>query len=818
MKRLIKRNVLLLALVIFGSTQFAQGYVLNYIQEADNPNVGYSCDNTLELDFWNDGIGQSATADFQYRIVVFGINSGDQFQVIVDWGDGSSTPYFGTYVNSGTPLFSPGTVQHSYAPGGTGNYPITITVINPNDNTTISNAAYTNYVYSNNCPTYIYNSVDVDCNNDGVVDSSLYSGVDMIITDSSGATYPFTTDFAQNVIPNLQDGNYTLTVDPAWLAANNYDLMVITPINFSVQSGNSSQITFYAILNCSGTQPILDGCVYGQVFCDLNNNGIFDNNETGVYNAPVSVTYNNQTILVYTDPNGLYSVSATNGNQSVATISVDPNWLGQNGYQYVSNSITDTLLECQTPGPTFANFPLNCDSAQVSTECLYGWVFCDENGNGSLDSGEVVLPNAPIEISGGAPNTITIYSDSNGVISYSAPAYFGFTAILTVPNWWLTQNGYTMTNNVFTVQLDCNNPQPAYIAVNCSPTYCSDLWTAVTPWIGYYQNQTNYIRLKWGNYGPNATTGYTVSLTFPSSVTPILSTITNPNYVVTGNTITWTFGPGASYIYESDIIGFTVPSGYPSGTSHSYTSVITALGSTTDCNNLNNDGSVCMILGNSYDPNDKSVSHPPIIDPSVQDELTYVLRFQNTGTAPAQDVYIIDTLSANLDWSTLKVISTSHNMQLVDLGNGVMKFNFPGIWLPDSTANEPESHGDVVFSIKENAGNGIGSMIENTGYIYFDWNPAIITNTTVNTNNVLSLDETVNEIGISPNPFTGTVKVVSAKKIDEISVLDITGKVIFETAVNDFNTQLELQQLTQGIYFVNVTAGTEVTTSRIVKQ
>ena len=250
-----------------------------------------------------------------------------------------------------------------------------------------------------------------------------------------------------------------------------------------------------------------------------------------------------------------------------------------------------------------------------------------------------------------------------------------------------------------------------------------------------------------------------------------------------------------------------------------YSSLITALGATTDCDSLNNDGSLCMILGNSYDPNDKSVSHAPIINPNVQDELTYVLRFQNTGTAPAQDVYVIDSLSPLLDWSTIKVLSTSHNMQLVDLGNGVMKFNFPGIWLPDSTANEPASHGDVVFSIKENANNPVGSSITNTGYIYFDWNPAIITNTTLNTNAYLGLEDvSVNEVRVYPNPFSDKITIASVKRMDKVTVLDITGKVIYEEAVDGFNTNIQFDRLSQGTYLVNVSTGTETATVRIVKK
>lgn len=811
MSTTIKRSLLLFSLVFLGNFTFGQSYNIDFVN--DTTGWSNSCDSVATLDFWVDIWGPSQNVDHSYYIGTNGINQGDQMIVIVDWGDGTTNTYNGVYIAPTVPLFSPGTVEHIYPSGSGTSFPITVTVINPQNNSLGSNS---NYSFYSGCPTYLYGYVNVDCDSNGVIDTSYAAGVDIIVTGSNGNVYPFTLNATQNEL-NLPTGNYSISIDPVWLAANGYSVLNIFPTNFSVQNGGSSAITFQATLICDTIPPVNDGCVSGQVFCDNNNNGIFDPGETGIYNAPVSIDYNGQTILTYTDPNGYYYVFAPNGNQAPAVVSVDANWLAQNGYQFNWNVITVIIEPCQSPTMTAANFPVNCDNAQPPMECIYGWVFCDANGNGSLDSGEVALPNAPVEVSGTNGYTTTIYSDSNGVISYSSQAFFGGYAVLTIPQWWLTQHGYTSTNNIFTVQTDCNNPTPVYFAINCSPVLCADLWTTVNPWIGYFQNQNNYIKLKWGNNGPNATTGYTLTLTFPSSVTPDLSSIANSNYVVSGNTITWTFGPGSSYIYQQDVIKFFVPSGYPSGTSHTYSSTIAPIGSTDDCDLLNNDGSLCMILGNSYDPNDKSTSHAPIIDPTVQDELTYVIRFQNTGTAPAQDVYIIDTLSSNLDWSTLQVVSTSHNMQLVDLGNGVMKFNFPGIWLPDSTANEPESHGDVVFRIKENVGNGIGTSIENTGYIYFDWNPAIVTNTVVNTNDALGLDDaTLNEVSISPNPSNGSLRIVSAESMDRISIMDISGKIVFETNVIGFETQLELNELMSGVYLVKVASGNEISTKRLI--
>ncbi len=815
MKTFIQRNLLILSLVFMGSFAFGQSFNITYLDDTSTWNN--SCDNVAELDFWVDAWGYSQTADHLYFISTNGILPGQQLLVTVNWGDGTSSNYTGIYQAPTAPLFAPGAVQHTYSPTGTINFPISVMVSNPLNNSFLTNS---NFTFSPNCPTYFYGFVNVDCDSNGVTDSTIYSGVDMLITGANGYVSAFTTNAGTTIVSNLPSGSYSLAINPSWLIANGYNSLVITPSTFVIQGNFPAQITFQTIVICDSIPPPADGCVFGQVFCDNNNNGVFDSGEMGVYNAPVTIAYNNITLLQYTDPNGYYNFYAMNGNQDTAVVSVDANWLGQNGYQFTSNSTSLVIEPCQTSGNvSIANFPVNCDSAQVATECIIGWVFCDANGNGALDSGEVVIPNAPIQLSGNTNYMTTIYSDSNGLFSYSGQAFFGGAAILMVPQWWLTAHGYSSPNNVITVLTDCNNPSPVYIGINCSPVLCADLWTTVSPWIGYYQNQNNYIKLKWGNNGANTTTGYTLTLTYPSGVIPDLSSILYPNYVTSGNTITWTFGPGSSYIYNTDIIKFFVPSGYPSGTSHVYSSVITALGSTSDCNAFNNEGSLCMILGNSYDPNDKSVSHPTVIDPGTQDELTFVLRFQNTGTAPAQDVYIIDSLSTNLDWSTLKVISASHNMQLIDLGNGVMKFNFPGIWLPDSTTNEPASHGDVVFSIKENAINTVGSVIENTGYIYFDWNPAIITNTTFNVNAYLGLgDVKANEVSVYPNPFEANVILTSAKRMDNISVLDITGKVIFNEKVDGFSKNLDLSNVSQGTYLVRISSGSEVSIVRIVKK
>lgn len=199
------------------------------------------------------------------------------------------------------------------------------------------------------------------------------------------------------------------------------------------------------------------------------------------------------------------------------------------------------------------------------------------------------------------------------------------------------------------------------------------------------------------------------------------------------------------------------------------------------------------------------------------DVLTYVIRFQNTGTAPAQDVYIIDSISSNLDLNTLEILETSHNLNVVDMGNGVIKFDYPQIWLPDSNSNEAASHGYVVYKIKEQENNPIGSSIENTAYIYFDWNPAIITNTTININQTNSLNEQQTAFSVYPNPFNDQIRIQGTTLITGYEFIDAAGKIILKHAANSKELMVSTAELSPGLYYLNIHSEGGSSVQKIVK-
>jgi uncharacterized repeat protein (TIGR01451 family) len=462
------------------------------------------------------------------------------------------------------------------------------------------------------------------------------------------------------------------------------------------------------------------------------------------------------------------------------------------------------------------NFPLSCGGAVSPTQCYSGYVFCDANNNGIFDAGETPLVYAPVQLYAGTTtnSVVTVYTNGTGFFQYcgnfSNSANFVFANI---SSQWLVYNGYNSTTASTTVLGSVNGQTNfASIAINCGgPTStCADLWTSVTPWIGYYQNSVAYIKLNWGSYGPSAVGNYTLNMTFPTGVSPILASIQNPNYTITGNTITWNLSSSSTNFTNYDVIQFNVPGGLINGAQHYFTSSIAPTGSISDCGTYNNAGNLLQILGNSYDPNDKNActdyqnDNFPLgyLDAFVDDALTYTIRFQNTGTAPAQNIYIIDTLDAALDWNSFTLIEASHNMQVVNLGNGIYRFEFPQIWLPDSTTNEAQSHGHLTYRITELPNNPINSTIENTAYIYFDWNSPIITNTTYNINMWIDgINELENQLVIYPNPATDEIR-VSLEQPTSVRVSDINGKILLEQVLQP-GEALKLGNLNAGIYMID---------------
>jgi hypothetical protein len=160
-------------------------------------------------------------------------------------------------------------------------------------------------------------------------------------------------------------------------------------------------------------------------------------------------------------------------------------------------------------------------------------------------------------------------------------------------------------------------------------------------------------------------------------------------------------------------------------------------------------------------------------------------------------------LDSNLDAETFEVINYSH-YNTVTLMDGILDFRFPNILLPDSASNPNGSQGFVQYRIKPIANLPVGTQIENTAHIYFDFNPAVVTNTTVNNFTTTVGNTTLpqaSRLWLYPNPSTG-IFTISAKA--NIEVYNIVGDLILS---ENNVTSIDLTAAPKGMYFVKLNGG-----------
>jgi len=241
-----------------------------------------------------------------------------------------------------------------------------------------------------------------------------------------------------------------------------------------------------------------------------------------------------------------------------------------------------------------------------------------------------------------------------------------------------------------------------------------------------------------------------------------------------------------------------------------------------DVDLTNNIYEFCYEAVNSYDPN-KKLTTPEHVLPNYQDDFTYTIYFQNTGSAPAFNVRLADTLSSNLDLSTFRVVAGSHPYTYsLNAVSRLLTVRYANIMLVDSTSDLAGSIGYIQYKAKPVANLGNGSIIENTAYIYFDFNAPIITNTTENVFvvNVGIKENNLEDVSIYPNPSNGLFTIrFDNNATREVFITDLMGKVIYKQNCTSASHSLALNDISAGVYNVSVIAenGAKIT-KRIIVQ
>jgi len=675
---------------------------------------------------------------------------------------------------------------------------------------------------------YYANRTKVDTNGDGEIQVLEAEAVENLILTNDGMT--------SNGILSL-DGLQSFSNLKYLNMGNNSALQIDVLLNsieaLECENNNLSQIDLFNVpnlrqLNCSNNLiTALDVSSYNNLktlFCSANQIETLDfANNPMLYNLNCS---NNQ----------LLSLNIKNGSVMVDRPCIlEPEssnileFYNNPSLAYICHDLNSGLVDgfCEIYEETLINNKLieyNNTNTVANSYCSFfpAGEFYVVQGNAKLDidnngcsAADLAFPNLQINYTNG---TISGSSLANTLGNYFIPVAAG--------NYTFTQqlenaNYFNVSPSSFTLDFPTNgSPLVQDFCITPNGTK-NDVEIMIVPLEQARPGFDTDYELLIRNKG-NTTLSGDFSLIFDDNLMNFISANPVVNAQSIGN-LTWNYNNLPPLTEQSVIITMNINA--PTDTNFpvnaddilNYLAIINPVNG--DESPVDNQFNFFQTVVNSFDPNDKRCLQGETISPEqVGDYVHYIIRFENTGTASAVNVVIKDEIDIlKYDISSLVAIQGSHDFVTNIRDNNVIEFIFENINLSeDDTSND----GFIVFKIKTQPTLVLGDTFTNDAEIYFDFNAPIITNNTITTVALLEVDK-FNEaqVSIYPNPVKNKLSISSKNSIKSIELYDIKGRSLMEyNNIGLYKTQLDLNFLYDGIYFVKIIGDNSFETLKIVKE
>lgn len=313
-----------------------------------------------------------------------------------------------------------------------------------------------------------------------------------------------------------------------------------------------------------------------------------------------------------------------------------------------------------------------------------------------------------------------------------------------------------------------------------------------------------------------------VSITYDNTLQTFMSASVSPSATTT-NTLEFDFSDLEPFHTEKIEVEFQNENAPALNVGDMVMMTAEVFPNTNDIGLYDNTFSLIHKVETSASSNYKQVLEGDGISLEYTDEyLHYLVRFQNTGASNVQNLKIRDTLDDHLDWTTFRMVSTSHNDYRVNIeGGNAVEFSFEDINLPYASIDDEASRGYVAFKVKPNDEVEIGDFILGEASVYFDFDAPVFTNevsTEILENLSVASKDFSSKIQLYPNPTQDVLYIEnhSSEKIDQVEVYSISGQKILTR--NEFQ-QINLSSLNAGIYFVKIiTVSGASFTQKVVKR
>ncbi|MBL7955649.1 MAG: T9SS type A sorting domain-containing protein [Flavobacteriales bacterium] len=473
---------------------------------------------------------------------------------------------------------------------------------------------------------------------------------------------------------------------------------------------------------------------------------------------------------------------------SVDFVNLEPGYYGIHWWLgYTAEALDPGQCSYDTIWVTVPDLGPTCGSVQ-------GTSFYDLNGDCVKDPNEVGVPYSTLSIQPGNEVALT-----DGAGRFAFGLFNG--------NYTLEQTDPTLVPICPAVQ-----PVPFSVSGNASvidlangSTQPLDLRASLSAGVlrpGFATDYHLHIR----NNSPQMSGPVTVTLVLDPTLAFLSS---DPAPTVSGNILTWSLPPLISFQAANFYVTVSTPVGTALGTP--LTSTLAVNNTLPDGNTANDsDVSVDVVVG-SFDPNDKravtsSRASDDLYFIDADEWIDYTIRFQNTGTFPAEFVVITDTIASELDMLSFEQGAASHPFSVSFKPGRVIEWRFDAIQLPDSASDEPGSHGLMKFRLKPRLPLAAGTAIENIANIFFDYNEPIITEPSILVAEFSTaiLTPMSDDLIVSPIPASEQIRFQFPGTIERLSVITADGRVIFTSRPQAADGIVDIATLPSGCYLLQV--------------
>ncbi len=531
----------------------------------------------------------------------------------------------------------------------------------------------------------------------------------------------------------------------------------------------------------------------------------------------LDVSYNiNLEEITLTDLPAIEYINLKNGNNTNMS-SIDP-FTNMPAIQMVcvddETTFLNNLYDLPTWGQPWFLVTTDCNFSLGQLNNINGSVNLDM-GSGCGEASAVAVSNVLVEttVNGNQFGTLT---NANG--AYSLYTNEGANTATVVDIWspWLTINppssstSFTGFGNFSTIDF-CMNPSSSF----------EDLNVTIVPTRDLIPGSITRYEIVIENLSSMNQTG-NVLLTYDDSVQSFISASISPS-ATTSNTLEFDFSDLEPFHTEKIEVEFQNENATTLNDGDMVMMTAEIFPNTNDVEIEDNQFEIRHIAVTTANSNYIEILEgTEIYDTDIDQYLHDLVRFQNTGEENVQDLKIRDTLHENLDWTTFRIVSSSHSNYRVDIeGGNAVEISFEDINLPYVSVNDETSRGYVAFKVKPNDEVEIGDFILGEASVYFDFDAPVFTNevsTEFVENLSIASENFSSKIQLYPNPTQDILYIEnnSSEKINQVEIYSISGQKIL---VESHQRQINLGQLNTGIYFVKIiTESGASLTQKVVKR